>query len=147
MNRTAYFSDKKRLLALLVAAMLLLASVATAEDAVHASITGCAFVDTNGDMVCDEGEVLMSGLTARLYRYVDEEWQEMAAAETDEYGLYTFAIAEEGEYCIRSSIRHHSFFHSTYSNLQKQVLILLNKNPRFFSRYRRLLEKYSRFCR
>lgn len=103
MNRTAYFSDKKRLLALLMAAMLLLASVATAEDAVHASITGCAFVDTNGDMVCDEGEVLMSGLTARLYRYEDEEWQEMAVAETDEYGQYTFAIAEEGEYCIRSS--------------------------------------------
>lgn len=102
MNRTATFFDTKRLMALLMAAVLLLASAA-AESTVNASITGCAFVDANDNMVCDEGETLMSGLTVRLYRFVDEEWQEMGAAETDEYGLYAFAIAEEGDYCIRSS--------------------------------------------
>ena len=101
MNRTASHFDIKRLLALLLTAVLLFGAVAVAEEA--ATISGCAFVDDNQNLICDEGEPLMSGLPVRLYQYIGEEWQEVDTAETDEYGLYQFAITEAGDYCIRSS--------------------------------------------
>ena len=101
MNRTAYHLDTKRLLALALAAMLLLGSVAMAENA--ATISGCAYVDGNQNLICDEGEPLMSGLPVRLYQQNGAQWQELAATETDAYGLYSFSIAQAGTYCVRSS--------------------------------------------
>jgi len=101
MNRTAHHMDTKRLLALVLAAVLLLSTVAVAED--DATISGCAFVDDNQNLFCDEGEPLMSGLPVRLYQYVGDAWQEVDATETDEYGLYQFVVMDAGEYCIRSS--------------------------------------------
>ena len=101
MNRTAQYLDTKRLLALVLAAVLLLSTVALAENA--ATISGCAFVDGNQNLICDEGEPLISGLPVRLYLQNGADWQEVSAAETDAYGLYSFSIDQAGTYCVRSS--------------------------------------------
>ncbi|MBE5802764.1 MAG: hypothetical protein E7319_10850 [Clostridiales bacterium] len=102
MNRTANRIDmKKRLCALLCAAVLLLGVSAGAEEI--ATIGGCAYVDANKNLICDEGEQLMSGLPVRLYSWTGDDWVEVASVETDAYGYYSFAVGEEGEYCVRSS--------------------------------------------
>lgn len=101
MNRTAQYLDTKRLLALVLAAVLLLSTAALAENA--ATISGCAFVDGNQNLICDEGEPLISGLPVRLYLQNGADWQEVSAAETDAYGLYSFSIDQAGTYCVRSS--------------------------------------------
>ena len=108
MNRTAYLFDTKRLLALLLAAVLVMGTVAAAEST-GAVITGCAFVDGNQNLFCDEGEPLMSGLPVRLYQQNGEQWQEVSVAETDAYGLYSFSVEQAGTYCVRSSTTAEDF--------------------------------------
>lgn len=103
MNRTAKHIGI--LMALL--AMLLLIAGAYAEES--AAITGCAYVDADLDLVCSEGEQLMSGLPVRLYVQNGDQWQEKMAAETDAYGQYAFEGLEPGVYCVRSSTTAEGF--------------------------------------
>ena len=103
MNRTAKHIGI--LMALLT--VLLLFAGACAEET--AAITGCAYVDADLDLVCSEGEQLMSGLPVRLYVQNDGQWQEIAAAETDAYGQYAFEGLEPGVYCVRSSTTAEGF--------------------------------------
>ncbi len=99
MNRTAVY--KKLLTIFLALAVLLPVLSADAQGA--AGISGCAYVDANGDFVCNDSEQLMSGLPVRLYVYTGSQWQQQASAETDAYGQYSFDGLEQGEYCVRSS--------------------------------------------
>lgn len=97
MNRTA-----KHILSIMLAlCAVLLLPVAFAGGG--ADISGCAYVDLDQDLICDEGEQLMTGLPVRLYLQAGEEWQELSAAETDEYGRYAFTGLTAGVYCVRSS--------------------------------------------
>lgn len=105
MNRTAVY---KRFLGILLALAVLLPVLPAAAQGV-ASISGCAFVDVNGDLVCNEDEQLMCGLPVRLYVQAGDEWQEQATAETDAYGQYAFRKLEPGVYCVRSSTTAEGF--------------------------------------
>ncbi len=103
MNRTFYHFNTKRIAALLMAAVLLLTAFVSVAEAQPATIKGCAYVDGNQNLFCDEGEPLMTGLPVRLFAEVDGQWQEYATVETDEYGQYAFTVQEAGVYCVRSS--------------------------------------------
>ena len=98
MNRTAKHTSILLIL-LMLCALLLPGAIAEGG----AAISGCAYVDQNQNLICDEGEQLMTGLPVRLYVQDGEKWQEQAAAETDEYGRYSFEGLEPGVYCVRSS--------------------------------------------
>lgn len=103
MNRTAKMMNKRGM-ALLLALLLMLPLAAGAQGLSQpASVSGCAYVDSNQNYLCDEGEQLMSGLTVRLFSLTDGIWSETASIETDEYGQYRFLISRSGEYCVRSS--------------------------------------------
>ncbi|MDD3335545.1 MAG: SdrD B-like domain-containing protein [Eubacteriales bacterium] len=67
-------------------------------------ITGCAYADENGSLRWEEGEPLMSGVQVILQQQQDDQWQEIASAQTDEYGRYSFLRIGAGHFriCARS---------------------------------------------
>ena len=67
-------------------------------NALAFGISGCAYVDDNGNAVCDGTEALMAGVPLQLEKRSGEKWESAGETVTDAYGRYIFDTAEEGEY-------------------------------------------------
>ncbi len=74
------------------------------------SISGCAYVDDNANVICDSGERLMAGVPVTLERAADEGWETVAQTVTDEYGQYAFEALVAGEYRLLSSVDDASLY-------------------------------------
>ena len=61
-------------------------------------ISGCAYVDDNGNAVCDGAEALMAGVPLKLEKLSGDAWKSAGETVTDAYGHYAFDAAEAGEY-------------------------------------------------
>ena len=64
------------------------------------TVSGCAYVDADENLVRDENEQLITGVPVRLERHERSAWTEIMRTETDLYGKYTFAGLEAGEYRV-----------------------------------------------
>ena len=91
----------KKYLILMICLLLCFAAPALAQDL---SISGCAFVDDNGNALADSGEALMTGVPVTLERPGAEGWEKAAETVTNEYGQYAFEGLEAGEYRLRSGV-------------------------------------------
>jgi len=67
-------------------------------NALAFGISGCAYVDDNGNAVCDGTETLMAGVPLQLEKRNGEAWESAGETVTDAYGRYAFDAAEAGEY-------------------------------------------------
>ena len=74
---------------------------ARAEDG---AVSGCAYVDTNENLVRDENEQLITGVPVRLERLEQGAWTEVMQTETDLYGKYTFTGLSAGEYRVACTL-------------------------------------------
>ena len=63
------------------------------------TISGCAYVDANGNALYDSGETLMTGVPVTL-----EGAGEPVQTVTDAYGQYAFAGLAAGRYRVLSSV-------------------------------------------
>lgn len=91
----------KKQMILLFLTIAMLFGCACAEGG---SITGCAYVDANGNAMCDSGEQLMSGVPLNLEQKQDGAWTTVSQIATDAYGLYAFEGLAQGEYRIACSL-------------------------------------------
>ena len=79
---------KKTLILLFALLLCCLVPSAFAQDV---TISGCAYVDANGNAVADNDESRMSGVPVTLERSVEDGWETVQQAVTDEYGwLWSF---------------------------------------------------------
>ena len=80
-----------------VCALICLVPQARAEGG---TVSGCAYVDANENLVRDESEQLITGVPVRLERRDGGAWTEAARTETDLYGKYAFTGLSAGEYRV-----------------------------------------------
>lgn len=84
--------------------VLLCALCMLAPCALAVTIGGCAYVDENANALCDEGELLITGVPVTLARHNGTAWEAAAEGVTDEYGFYAFDSMEPGEYRVLSPL-------------------------------------------
>lgn len=95
-SRPSFFGACALFLCLLMA----LCAPALAETAGASSLSGCAYVDGNGNCVRDEDEQLITGVPVTLERLEGGDWTAMAEATTDAFGKYAFSQLEAGSYRV-----------------------------------------------
>lgn len=91
----------KKWICLLLLTLLALCACAGAEGA---TLTGCAYVDSNANAVCDSAEALISGVPVALEKQNGDGWESAAQATTDAYGLFAFEGLEPGLYRVKCSL-------------------------------------------
>ena len=84
-------------LAAVCALICLMPAARAAEDG---TVSGCAYVDADENLVRDENEQLITGVPVRLERSERGAWTEVLRTETDLYGKYTFTGLSAGEYRV-----------------------------------------------
>lgn len=82
------------------AAVCALICLAPPARAAGGEVSGCAYVDANGNLVHDESEQLITGVPVRLELRDGGAWTEAARTETDLYGKYAFTGLSAGEYRV-----------------------------------------------
>ena len=68
------------------------------------SIEGVAYVDDSGDLIYNEGEQLMGGITVVLQRKNGTHWEDVDTVQTNEYGTYAFRNLRADVYRVASMI-------------------------------------------
>ena len=86
----------KKFLILMICLLCCMAMPALAQEI---SLSGCAYVDDNGNALYDGGEMLMAGVPVTL----EAAGAEPVQAVTDEYGQYAFSGLAAGEYRLLSA--------------------------------------------
>ena len=84
-----------------VCALICLVPQARAEGG---TVSGCAYVDANENLVRDESEQLITGVPVTLERREGGAWTEAAHTESDLYGKYDFSGLEAGEYRVTCAL-------------------------------------------
>ena len=92
---------KKTLILLFALLLCCLVPSAFAQDV---TVSGCAYMDVNGNAVADNDESRMSGVPVTLERPVEDGWETVQQAVTDEYGQYAFTGLGAGEYRLLSAV-------------------------------------------
>ena len=88
-------------LAAVCALICLMPAARAAEDG---TVSGCAYVDADENLVRDENEQLITGVPVRLERLEQGAWTEVMQTETDLYGKYTFTGLSAGEYRVACTL-------------------------------------------
>lgn len=88
-------------LAAVCALICLMPAARAAEDG---TVSGCAYVDANENLIRDESEQLITGVPVRLERLEQGAWTEVMQTETDLYGKYTFTGLSAGEYRVACTL-------------------------------------------
>ena len=99
----------KKVLILMICLLCCFAMPALAEEM---SISGYAYVDMNGNTLCDSGETLMSGVPVTLER----EGEEPVQTVTNEYGQYVFEGLSAGEYRLLSAVGDETLYAASIGN-------------------------------
>lgn len=107
----------RKLRPLFLALMFVLALGCSAALA-EASVSGCAFLDDNGDGLLTTGEQLMTGAPIRLEQLTDTGWETVADGQTDLYGAYAFTGLEAGQYRLVCILRNYSLYASHLGGAQ-----------------------------
>lgn len=87
-----------------LAVCALLCCVPGALAAGDGAVSGCAYVDVNGNGARDGDEQLITGVPLMLQRREGGAWSEAARTETDAYGKYAFAQLAAGEYRVTCTL-------------------------------------------
>ena len=102
----------KKFLILMVCLLCFLAAPALAQQ-----ISGCAYVDANGNALYDSGEVLMAGVPVTL----EANGAEPVQTVTDEYGQYVFDGLAAGEYRLLSSAADETLYAASIGSSREHV--------------------------
>lgn len=101
----------RKLRPLLLALMFVLA-LGCASALAEASVSGSAFLDTDGNGLLTTGEQLMTGAPIRLEKKTDTGWETVADSQTDLYGAYAFTGLEAGQYRLVCILRNYTLYAS-----------------------------------
>ena len=85
------------------------------------TLNGCAYVDDNGNALCDAGENLIAGVPVTLERRTADSWETAAELVTDAYGQYAFEALAEGEYRLLCTLNDPSFYAASFGASQQHA--------------------------
>lgn len=84
-------------------------------------LSGRAYVDENGNAVCDSGETLMSGVPVQLERRAGDVWEPQAQTVTDAYGQYAFSGLDAGEYRLLCPLNDQTLYAASLGSSETWV--------------------------
>ena len=102
----------------LILALMVVLALGCASALAEASVSGCAFLDTDGDGLLTVGEQLMTGAPIRLEKQTDTGWETVAEGQTDLYGAYAFTGLEAGDYRLVCILRNYALYASHLGGAQ-----------------------------
>ena len=98
--------------------LVCLAALCLSASAFALSLTGCAYVDDNGNALCDAGENLIAGVPVALQKRSADSWETVSELVTDAYGQYAFDPPADGEYRLLCALSDPSLYAASFGASQ-----------------------------